>query len=579
MPLEFAINTLTDTMKGLHMSFKNYHDTFEGLIQATVKVGQEQSVMNGKLLHQFTGLGIALDGVGKIFTASIKTGVELTKENRKLFATIHRFGLNLGAFTDMMGTAEQVFGLSTEASTHLARTMLDLGVTFGRDADLLVKAVESLAEPMNKISGQFGAAAGADFASTVATLTAVLPKAGPGIGGLLSKFTGTTPEEFQRSAILGLQPGQFAGGASVEGAREIAAAIMGRAQAFGVGAAGADPRMISFFTSQLDLTAQDLNIARQIMAIDEARLEAEIEGTSQAAREREIALRFSNAWNNILLSMNSVLLPIMGQLSEIVATVFNPAAGFFEKFVQATLGPTAEYIQKVSASLDPVAIGHFFDNLNEVTQKMVLDLKNLDFPGITDIVKLTIRAAAAIAEFVLTVGPRFQAAFAAGGAAQGWWDAMEAFTGTLFSSDLISTRQGFQQADPMGGGANWLMSLKDVKGGWTSILGGDKDEWDIGDVQLTREMARSLPDIQTRLAAFQGMKAGMGEIDSAKHRADLLEVIGAVLQDMYADGRITDAEISNFNWTQHVASVMGRRINARIAVQSGSTHGFLSGSP
>jgi hypothetical protein len=471
MVLAETIEGLTAMIGGLTKTILDAQSRYEVNFQKTVAVGKDSELITGKLISQFEGMGVALEGAMKIFQDSVKSGVALTTENRRLFTTIRRFGLNLGTFTETMGTMEQVFGMSTDASTQLARNMVDLGVTWTRDSTQLVRALDRLAEPMGRITAAYGVGATGDFANVVAGLGARMgPQAMAGVGDFLSKFTGTTTEEFQRAAILGLKPGEFAAGASIEGAVQIASQVVGRAQSFGVGGAGTDPRLLQFFTQQTGMTAMDLNIARQLLALTEADLALSAESAAEEARKRQITHGFTDAWNNIMASLQTQFLPIIADISEIIAKVFNPAAGFFQHFVKVILGPVADYFEQTKTTLKSADIAAFFDGMTLLVRTWTAKIEEFfenDMPSMGKLWSKATLVMDNIINFMANFGARWTLAGDVARATEGGID-----TASAWGKIMTMSPDKLQAALSGGLGARWglISDMAEKEGMWGDNL-------------------------------------------------------------------------------------------------------------
>lgn len=324
-------DNLNQTLQEFGETFKGgmigWTSTIEELTRVTLRTGKDYGEGFKGLTDQFKGLDVALSDVKDMLGQNIRTGVNIEGTNKQLLVDLKRLGFNIGRFMDTMGTFEQVLGFSEATTGHLADKIVDFSVKFGRSAEQLASTMQSLVEPMARMSNAFGGSAAAGFAESVIGLGAAMgPKIADQIGPVMSKFITADPEGFRRAALAG-------GGA---GAMESPQAMISMAQGMmsridRLVTPGA-PFTAGIAAQMFGLSQADVNILRQLANANMSQLAIAEEGMRFEQAKALATQTFTGSLNSILLDLQMGLVPVMDAINDSISIVFKVFKDIFPSF-------------------------------------------------------------------------------------------------------------------------------------------------------------------------------------------------------------------------------------------------------
>ena len=312
-------------------------------------------------------------------------------------------GLNVGAFSEILASTQQIFGLNTEASLEFTEGVVGAGRQFNIAGDKFAELVKSLQQTLQDVSVQFRGDAFKTFSDAAVTLAGSIgPTAIGGIQTILSKVTGTTQDSFARLALLGVDPGAVgraaAGGdtqAALAAITDVAQAAVTLAEQFGVGGPNADPRLLGEFTRLTGFTAQDLLISEKILESSNMGFEALNEQAAEEARRSQRSRDLTEAFNRLVFNLQDRLFTFFEGLTGGSEAFAEKLSGFGDQFLNA-IGATEENFRALGQNIREFIEGDGFGKLTtkivDTTEKIV-DKIVATFPAIREGVSILVDSA------------------------------------------------------------------------------------------------------------------------------------------------------------------------------------------
>ena len=327
--LNQTIQEFQETLTG---GVTGWTNTIEELTRATLRTGKEYGDGFKGLTDQFRGLDVALSDVKDMLGQSIRTGVSFEGTNKKLLVDLKRLGFNMGKFMDVMGTFEQVLGFSESTTGHLADSIVDFSVKFGRSAEQLASTMQNLIEPMARMSNAYGSGAAAGFAESIIGLGAAMgPKMADQLGPVISKFISADPEGFKRAALAGQGGGAMD---SPQAMINMAKGMMTRIDKLVTPGA---PFTAGIAAQMFGLSQGDINILRQLANTNMSQLAVAEENMRYEQAKALATQTFTGSLNTILLDLQMGMLPVMDAVNDSISIVFKVFKETFPSFSDSAI--------------------------------------------------------------------------------------------------------------------------------------------------------------------------------------------------------------------------------------------------
>ena len=367
---------------------------FEEVSRLAAQTGREDIISRGAFIDQFKDTGASFKEATGIFKQSLNVGVAGNAANLELITDISRLGLNVGAFSEILATTQQVFGLNAEASIAFTESVAGAGRQFNIAGDKFAELIKSLQQTLQDVSVQFRGDAFKSFSEAAVTLAGSIgPTAIGGIDTILSKVTGTTQDSFARLALLGVDPGAVgrvaAGGdtqATLAAITDVAQAAVTLAEQFGVGGPNADPRLLGEFTRLTGFTAQDLLISEKILESSNMGFEALNEQAAEEGRRSQRSRDLTEAFNRLVFNLQDRLFTFFEGLTGGSEAFAEKLSGFGDQFLNA-IGATEENFralgQNIRTFIEGDGFGKLTANIVDITET-VADQTVATFKGIAD---------------------------------------------------------------------------------------------------------------------------------------------------------------------------------------------------
>ena len=429
-----------------------FRKSFEDVSRVAAQTGRDDLISRGAFIDQFKDTGATFQEATGIFKQALNVGVAGNAANLELITDISRLGLNVGAFSEILASTQQIFGLNTEASLEFTEGVVGAGRQFNIAGDKFAELVKSLQQTLQDVSVQFRGDAFKTFSDAAVTLAGSIgPTAIGGIQTILSKVTGTTQDSFARLALLGVDPGAVgraaAGGdtqAALAAITDVAQAAVTLAEQFGVGGPNADPRLLGEFTKLTGLTSQDLLISERILESSNMGFEALNEQAAEEARRSQRSRDLSEAFNRLVFNLQDRLFTFFEGLTGGSEAFAEKLSGFGDQFLNA-IGATEENFRALGQSIRKFIEGEGFGKLT-----------------------------ANIVDITETIVDQTVATF------RGIAEATVDFVGMLhYLSDSISNSFLFKLfgvvADPVEGSKEYVASYKEMLRGYFPRLGGNQE--------------------------------------------------------------------------------------------------------
>jgi len=312
--LNQSIQELNETVK---LGIGPWVSTIEELTKVTLRTGKEYGDGFKGLTDQFRGLDVALSDVKDMLGHSIRTGVSFEGTNKKLLIDLKRLGFNLGRFMDTMGTFEQVLGFSESTTAHLANSLVDFSVKFGRSAEQLASTMQSLVAPMAAMSNAYGGTAAAGFAESIIGLGAAMgPKIADQLGPVMAKFMSTDPEGFKRAALAG------AGTEAMTSPQAMISMAQGMISRIDKLVTPGAPFSAGIAAQMFGLSQQDVNILRQLAVTNMSQLAVAEQNMAFEQAKNLASETFTQHLASITFELQTALLPVMDAINDSISLIF-----------------------------------------------------------------------------------------------------------------------------------------------------------------------------------------------------------------------------------------------------------------
>ena len=404
------VNELGKTVNALG----EFRKSFEDINRVAAQTGRDDLISRGAFIDQFKDTGASFKEATGIFKQSLNVGVAGNAANLELITDISRLGLNVGAFSEILASTQQIFGLNTEASLEFTEAVIGAGRQFNIAGDKFAELVKGLQQTLANVSVQFRGDAFKSFSDAAITLAGSIgPTAIGGIQTILSKVTGTTQDSFARLALLGVDPGAVgrvaAGGdtqATLAAITDVAQAAVTLAEQFGVGGPNADPRLLGEFTKLTGFTAQDLLISEKILESSNMGFEALNEQAAEEGRRSQRSRDLTEAFNRLVFNLQDRLFTFFEGLTGGSEAFAEKLSGFGDQFLNA-IGATEENFralgQNIRTFIEGDGFGKLTANIIDVTETIV-DQTVATFKGIADITKTFVKeTVTSIKDFAVSV--------------------------------------------------------------------------------------------------------------------------------------------------------------------------------
>ena len=391
---------------------------FEEVSRVAAQTGRDDIISRGAFIDQFKDTGASFKEATGIFKQSLNVGVAGNAANLELITDISRLGLNVGAFSEILASTQQIFGLNTEASLEFTEAVVGAGRQFNIAGDKFAELVKGLQQTLQNVSVQFRGESFESFSKAALTLAGSIgPTAIGGIQTILSKVTGTTQDSFARLALLGVDPGAVgrvaAGGdtqATLAAITDVAQAAVTLAEQFGVGGPNADPRLLGEFTRLTGFTAQDLLISEKILESSNMGFEALNEQAAEEGRRSQRSRDLTEAFNRLVFNLQDRLFTFFEGLTGGSEAFAEKLSGFGDQFLNA-IGATEENFralgQNIRTFIEGDGFGKLTANIVDVTETIV-DQTVATFKAMKPFVDQTvadlIRITGAVDDFVQDMG-------------------------------------------------------------------------------------------------------------------------------------------------------------------------------
>jgi hypothetical protein len=404
------VNELGKTVNALG----EFRKSFEDINRVAAQTGRDDLISRGAFIDQFKDTGASFKEATGIFKQSLNVGVAGNAANLELITDISRLGLNVGAFSEILATTQQVFGLNAEASIAFTEAVVGAGRQFNIAGDKFAELVKGLQQTLANVSVQFRGDAFKSFSDAATTLAGSIgPTAIGGIQTILSKVTGTTQDSFARLALLGVDPGAVgrvaAGGdtqATLAAITDVAQAAVTLAEQFGVGGPNADPRLLGEFTKLTGFTAQDLLISEKILESSNMGFEALNEQAAEEGRRSQRSRDLTEAFNRLVFNLQDRLFTFFEGLTGGSEAFAEKLSGFGDQFLNA-IGATEENFralgQNIRTFIEGDGFGKLTANIIDITKTFVKETV-ATFKGIADITKTFVKeTVTSIKDFAVSV--------------------------------------------------------------------------------------------------------------------------------------------------------------------------------
>lgn len=367
---------------------------FEEVSRVAAQTGRDDIISRGAFIDQFKDTGATFQEATGIFRQALNVGVAGNAANLELITDISRLGLNVGAFSEILASTQQIFGLNTEASLEFTEAVVGAGRQFNIAGDKFAELVKGLQQTLQNVSVQFRGESFESFSKAALTLAGSIgPTAIGGIQTILSKVTGTTQDSFARLALLGVDPGAVgrvaAGGdtqATLAAITDVAQAAVTLAEQFGVGGPNADPRLLGEFTRLTGFTAQDLLISEKILESSNMGFEALNEQAAEEARRSQRSRDLTEAFNRLVFNLQDRLFTFFEGLTGGSEAFAEKLSGFGDQFLNA-IGATEENFralgQNIRTFIEGDGFGKLTANIIDITET-IADQTVATFKGIAD---------------------------------------------------------------------------------------------------------------------------------------------------------------------------------------------------
>jgi len=177
-----------------------------------ISTGNRSAISANNLSNTFSTVGISLTETLANFQAMTKVGIDITsKGNRDLFARYSILGADTRGLAKMMALNEQTLGFSNASSRALGDSLIETAAANGFSSDVLVQAMNSLAQTFIRSSAVYGKGTTAALRTATENL---IGKYGAGNADLVKEMTSKlfagTAQSTKMASMLGLDISKLA---------------------------------------------------------------------------------------------------------------------------------------------------------------------------------------------------------------------------------------------------------------------------------------------------------------------------------------------------------------------------------
>lgn len=216
-------------------AFKSQGD----IAKTFISTGNKNAISVGNLTKTFSTVGLSLNETLSNFKDMQKLGLDMTsKGNRDLFARYTLLGASTQGLSKIMAMNEQTLGFSNQRSEALGDSLLETAAANGFHSDVLVDALNSLAQTFIRASAVYGKETSKALQDATTNL---IGRYGAGNADLVKEMTSTlfagTAKSTKMASMLGIDISKLATQDSAEAQAVIEQAIAAIGNKIG-GAAG-----------------------------------------------------------------------------------------------------------------------------------------------------------------------------------------------------------------------------------------------------------------------------------------------------------------------------------------------------
>lgn len=303
-----------------------------------ISVGQSQMISAAKSAGTFNMAGLSIAESMAIFKEMAQKGISFQDEvSKKTLRMTTNLGLNMHQMGTMLAFNTQTLGLNTGQANDLARATMETGMQYGISTDVLVGAINSLAQTLINTANAYGKGTATAVQSA---LTQMIGQYGASNEKLItqafSQIYGGTAQASKTASILGADLSNLSSSdpeiikSTMEGVLNTLQSIVAPAQNQG-GSGFIVPALL-----------EGLNASPALLKLAElVPLSAEEFGKSAEQAEREVLSQsVMTTIAETMTTLTVALLPLVkfiGVAVEIVAGLLTSFNGFFVKLALSIL--------------------------------------------------------------------------------------------------------------------------------------------------------------------------------------------------------------------------------------------------
>ena len=341
-----------DLTKVIGNAFKQQGD----ISKAFISTGNKTAISMDNIRNTFSTVGLSLGQDLKNFQAMQRMGLNLTaKSNKDLFARFTLLGVDTQGLSKIMARNEQTLGFSNQNSIALGNSLIETAVANGFHTDVLVDAMNSLAQTFIRASAVYGKET--SKALETATMN-LIGKYGAGNAELVKEmsqklFAGTA-ESTKMAAMLGLDIRKLATRDAGEAQSLIEQAIKAVGDRVG-GAAGAGTSgfAVSKLLESFGATPGMLALANLGPVMGQAAVDS-AEALAEQVRQNDL----QSSLNQIMRDFTIMLIPVFNNVAKglsLISSLLTVGNGFVAKLLTISFSIFA--VQKVIAFWTKIRAG------------------------------------------------------------------------------------------------------------------------------------------------------------------------------------------------------------------------------
>lgn len=285
-----------------------------------ISTGNRNAISSDNLSKTFSTVGLSLNQTLSNFKDMQQVGLNMTsKGNRDLFARYTLLGADTKGLSKMMALNEQTLGFSNENSRALGNSLLETAAANGFHSNVLVNAMNSLAQTFIKSSAVYGKETTAALRTATENL---IGKYGAGNADLVKEMTSTlfagTAQSTKMASMLGLDISKLAStdSAQVQSLIEQAIAAVGN-KISGAAGQGSSGFTVSKLMEVFGATPGMVALANLGPVMGEAAVTS-AETLANQVRQADL----QSTLNTIMKDFTVLVLPLLN----VVAMVLSPLA-------------------------------------------------------------------------------------------------------------------------------------------------------------------------------------------------------------------------------------------------------------